>query len=318
MDNTIKDKNENESISNKNIQNNNSKPASPSPRKKPRSPKKKRGSTNYPKNFSLIAELEKSSEDKNINNGIVRKNSMKNEITDDIVKEFDFDKTQFKYERKRSGERRLKKKDPNNKKIVKKKVLVQKKKKDPNATNKIRVVGKVSSKLTELIQKLTQSTSTKERKPDPNPIGDKVVVAPRIKAAVEKFNKRREERRPKLFHYGERSNKKSRTITSEKSNKSSISLDEEDEFDDEEEEYEYEEFEEDEEFFEEDDDLEVNIDEMLDTYPQKRSRRTTKKGKSRKENENLEVNVDEMLDTYPQKRIRRTTKKKRRKKENEN
>ena len=97
MDNTIKDKNENESISNKNIQNNNSKPASPSPRKKPRSPKKKRGSTNYPKNFSLIAELEKSSEDKNINNGIVRKNSMKNEITDDIVKEFDFDKTQFKY-----------------------------------------------------------------------------------------------------------------------------------------------------------------------------------------------------------------------------
>ena len=217
--------------------------------------KKKRGSTLFPQKLSLLDEIEKSRDDKN--DGIAHKNSLKN--------------SNLKYEKKISGEKR--------KKMVKKKVLVQKKKKDAPGGGKIKVVGKVSAKLSALIQKL-QSSSTSERKPTPNEFAaDKVVFAPRIKAAVEKINIKEEQLRN--WRLGSVYRKKRLTLTGD--NIDTFNRDNM-EFNNDEDEYEIEEIEEEEAVNDDGDDLQADVDELLETYATSRRRRTTRRVRSKKGN----------------------------------
>ena len=87
-----------------------------------------------------------------------------------------------------------------NKKKVKKGIMSPKK-----INNKISVVGKVSAKLNALIQRLEQNTESNPRKIDK--CDEKVVMAPRIKEAIQKFNKRRE-KKPELIRFNEKMRKK--------------------------------------------------------------------------------------------------------------
>ena len=240
------------------------------------SPRKKlRESTLQMQNFSLFGDSEKMNEKKVKSH--FRKTSMPEDINTGGSKKLDI-RIPIKPERKESGERR-KKKDGVNRKFMRKnakKSILPKKKKEANANNKIKVKGTVSAKLNALIQRLGQNTSTKPTEKTTNIYGDKVVMAPRIKAALEKFNKKKEER-PQIIHYGGK-NKKSNQATEEKSIKDNMSTGgnvyEEEE---EEEEYEYEEYEDYEEGA-------VEEEEELDKYIKKRrfSRRSTRKKKSKK------------------------------------
>ena len=83
------------------------------------------------------------------------------------------------------------KKDGTNRRFQRKnakKNIVQKKKR---GGEEIKVVGKVSAKLSSLIERLQQNTISSQNKVNTQFEGDKVVMAPRIKAALEKFNKKK-------------------------------------------------------------------------------------------------------------------------------
>ena len=79
-----------------------------------------------------------------------------------------------------------------------KKNIVQKKKR---GGEEIKVVGKVSAKLSSLIERLQQNTISSKNKVNTQLEGEKVVMAPRIKAALEKFNKKKQEQ-PQIIHTG--------------------------------------------------------------------------------------------------------------------
>ena len=129
----------------------------------------------------------------------------------------------------------------------------EKRKEEGNKSNKIEVVGKVSEKLNALIQRLQQNQQMIENS-SYNNYGEKVVMGQKIKVAVEKFNKRIEER-PKYRHYeGGGKKYKKRQINEEKDNKGELpkydeeKKEEEEDYEyEEDEEYEYEEYEEEEE-----------------------------------------------------------------------
>ena len=93
------------------------------------------------------------------------------------------------------------KKDGTNRRFQRKnakKNIVQKKKR---GDDEIKVVGKVSAKLSSLIERLQQNTISSKNKVNTQFEGDKVVMAPRIKAALEKFNKKKQEQ-PQIIHTG--------------------------------------------------------------------------------------------------------------------
>ena len=66
--------------------------------------------------------------------------------------------------------------------------------------NRIRVVGKVCAKLSSLIERLQQNTISSKNKVNNHYEGNKVVMAPRIKAALEKFNKKAQDP-SQIVHY---------------------------------------------------------------------------------------------------------------------
>ena len=246
------------------------------------SPRKKVRETTLPiQDFSLFGS--EKMKDKKVKSQF-RKASMPEDIKPSGTKKFDIRIT-IKPKRKESDERR-KKKDGINRKFFRKnakKSILPKKKKDVNANNKIKVKGTVSAKLNALIQRLGQNTSAKPTEKNVNIYGDKVVMAPRIKAALEKFNKKKEEI-PQIIHYGGK-NKKSNQNTEEKSNKDNMSTGgnvyEEEE---EEEDYEYEEYEDYEQGA-------VEEEEELDKYIKNRrfSRKSTKKRKGKKNLQDLSI-----------------------------
>ena len=165
--------------------------------------------------------------------------------------------------------------------MVKKKVLVQNKKKDGNVIGKIRVLGKVSAKLSELIEKLQNSSKNERKNATPNSFADKVVFAPRIKADVEKINIQEEQLRNWRLgsRLGSAYRKKRLTLTGNdvlgNFNRENLGFNNDDE-------YEIEEIEEEEAINDDGDDLEANVDDLLETYASKRRRRTTRRVRSKK------------------------------------
>ena len=211
--------------------------------KKPSPIKQYKESSFVPKKFSLVLdENRKSKEDRISKSDNNRKNSDPNAPRKGEVKKFELRKDSVK---------RAKKKDGVNRKFIRKNA---KKINLRNAINKIKVVGTVSAKLNALIQRLEQNNATSGNA-NSNQYGDKVVMAPRIKEALEKFNKKKEDK-PEIMHFGDqkRRRKKNSNIE-EKFNKEEISngYNNYEEENNEEEEYEYEE---DEDYEEEDEEEE--------------------------------------------------------------
>ena len=136
-----------------------------------------------PKKLSLIDEIEKSKEDKDIKDDLALK----------ILKEHKKVK-KVKILNDKDGDAKPSKKDGTNKKFLrknaKKNISSPKKRR---GGGKIKIVGKVSAKLSSLIQRLQQQNPDEEEDTKAKFFDDKVVMAPRIKAALEKFNKKRQE-----------------------------------------------------------------------------------------------------------------------------
>ena len=153
--------------------------------KKPSPNKQYKESSFVPKKFSLVLDdNRKSKEDRISKSDNNRKNSGPDDPRKGEVKKFEL----------RKGSVKRKKKDGINRTFVRKnakKINSPKKRKESNAINKIKVVGTVSAKLNALIQRLGQNNATSGNATS-NQYGDKVVMAPRIKAALEKFNKKKE------------------------------------------------------------------------------------------------------------------------------
>ena len=142
-----------------------------------------------------------------------------------------------------------------------KKNIARKPRKNEEIGGTIKVVGKVSAKLETLIQRLGQNIDN-ENLPNTK-TENKYVMGPKIKAALEKFNKKKEEEAQPIAFSG----RKYRTIIlpdSDKVKKSSVDvgkiryIQELDEEDNEEEEYEYDEEEEEEEDDESEDIIDKN------------------------------------------------------------
>ena len=201
-----------------------------------------------------------------------------------VVSKFEVKKESDKNEKKEG--RQKTNKDGVNRNFLRtneKKVLSQKKKREGNRTYKIRVVGTVSAKLNELIRRLEQNTISNI---NANNIqyGDKVVIAPRIKAALEKFN-RKKEKKTERTNYSDYYKKKN--ITIEEKDHDELENNEDNE-NNEEEEYEYlEEYEEEEENVKDDIKEKQNIDKEINPLNRRTSvkRRSVKIRKSKKEPE---------------------------------
>ena len=202
-----------------------------------------------------------------------------------VVSKFEVKKESDKNEKKEG--RQKTNKDGVNRNFLRtneKKVLSQKKKREGNRTYKIRVVGTVSAKLNELIRRLEQNTISNI---NANNIqyGDKVVIAPRIKAALEKFN-RKKEKKTERTNYSDYYKKKN--ITIEEKDHDELENNEDNENNEEEEEYEYlEEYEEEEENVKDDIKEKQNIDKEINPLNRRTSvkRRSVKIRKSKKEPE---------------------------------
>jgi len=215
------------------------------------SPKRDNKKSSFiPKKFSLLDELKP--------------------VNDDTDKEAENEhKSSIQEDPKRKMEKReKKKKDGVNRKFIRKnakKANSPKKKREGNNTNKIKVVGTVSAKLAAFIKRLEQNTTTTENTTTNNQFGDKVVMAPRIKAALEKFNKKKEEKL-EIIHYGGKAYRRKKASIDQNvnkenninntGNKEGSNNENNDNNDEEEEEYEYEEFEDDEEYEEEEEEEE--------------------------------------------------------------
>ena len=175
-----------------------------------------------------------------------------------------------------------------------KKALSPKKKREGNRTYKIRVVGTVSAKLNELIRRLEQNTISNINTINNNQYVDKVVIGPKIKAALEKFNRKKEKKHEKINH-SDYYKKENITIEEkdheEEINKNHYELENiEDNEDNEEEEYEYlEEYEEEEENVKDDLKENQNIDKEINPLNRRTNtkRRSVKIRKSKKETDKI-------------------------------
>ena len=210
MENSIKQNGEKEELTYKLI--------TPKDIKKTRSPKlnikntsankKYKESSFVPKKYSLIiGESTKSIGgriSKSVNN---RKNAGLNDPRKVEVKKFEF--------RKDYSKKRVIKKDSVNRKFIRKNAKKRISPKKRRESNRIKVVGIVSAKLNALIQRLQSNASSGHKKS--KIFGDKVVIAPRIKAALEKFNKRKEEK-PEIIHFSSQRRRKSNATIEEISN----------------------------------------------------------------------------------------------------
>ena len=180
------------------------------------SPKRKYKNSRFQKKFSIVEGLQKANDD-NIKRILKsRKTSLPENIRKQLKKMED-----KKIEKRDSEKGQSKKKERANKKKKKEKRMDStKKKKDTAANEKIKVVGTVSARLNALIQRLGQNSSDGK---NANQNGEKVVMAPRIKAALEKFNKKNEEK-PEIMHFPGNSNiKKKNTSNEENNNKKHMS-----------------------------------------------------------------------------------------------
>ena len=176
-------------------QNENEKTKSPKLKSKISSPKKQYKESSFmSKKFSLIDEIKKSKEERMTKSDNKRKASMSDDLRRGEIKKFDLeiDKKEGKIKKKDGVNRKFLRKNP-------KKSIPSKYKRKNNFVNKIKVVGTVSAKLNALIQRLEQNNASAENTSS-NQYGNKVVMAPRIKAALEKFNKKKEEK-PEIIHY---------------------------------------------------------------------------------------------------------------------
>ena len=210
MENSIKQNGEKEELTYKLI--------TPKDIKKTRSPKlntknistnkKYKESSFVPKKYSLIiGDSTKSIGgriSKSVNN---RKTAGPNDPRKVEVKKFEF--------RKDYSKKRVIKKDSVNRKFIRKNAKKRISPKKRRESNRIKVVGIVSAKLNALIQRLQKNVSSGHKKS--KIFGDKVVIAPRIKAALEKFNKRKEEK-PEIIHFSSQRRRKSNATIEEISN----------------------------------------------------------------------------------------------------
>lgn len=189
-----------------------------------------------------------------------------------------------------------KKKDTFNRKFIRKnakKNIVQKKKR---GGGEIKVVGKVSAKLSSLIERLQQNTISSQNKVNTQFEGDKVVMAPRIKAALEKFNKKKQEQ-PQFTHTGKPykryyHSKDDKSSRGEKEDASTIN-------------YEEEEYDEDEDYEEEDEEEEEEEEEKAH---QRKHHTSVKKRKKKYINNDGDSNMG----TSGKKKKKRRRKRKRR------
>ena len=182
----------NEQSSEINTPKENEKTKSPKVKIKHSSPKGSKDAESLKKNFGLIDDdIKKLNDDTELKNDFMRKVSM----PIDMKKNEGHNSGNLRdSNRPKKRDIKIKKKDGLNKKFMRKnakKAISPKKRRggaEGGGPQKIRVVGKVSAKLSALIQRLGQnseqtvSTSNKQ-------FGDKVVMAPKIKAALEKFNR---------------------------------------------------------------------------------------------------------------------------------
>jgi len=211
-----------------------------------------------------------------------------------------------------------------------KKNIVQKKRR---GGEEIKVVGKVSAKLSSLIERLQQNTISSKNKVNTQFEGDKVVMAPRIKAALEKFNKKKQEQ-PQIIHTGKPyrryyHSKDDRSSKGEREEGSTINYEEE------------EEYEEDEDYEEEDEEEEEeeekghqrkhqpsikkrkkkDISNDGDSTSEKKKRKRKKRKRKRRDisDEEEDENDDEVEYEYDEngKRRRKRKRKKRKKKNND-
>ena len=244
MDNSFSHNHENDQLSYKyNTPKETEKSRSPKINPKYYSPKKQRKESSFAKKkFSLVDEIDKSREDKNAK----KDNMLKGPMPDDP--------------KQMKNEGKIKKKDAANRKFMRKNAKnYPKKKRENNTKNTIKVVGPVSAKLNALIQRLEQNNASNENE-NSDQGENKYVMAPRIKAALEKFNKKKEEK-PEIFHFGDgkRSKRKNKINEEKKDNKENSPDGYNYEDNNEEEEYE-----EDEDYEEEDDEEEEEIKEKED------------------------------------------------------
>ena len=241
------------------------------------SPKRKYKNSRFQKKFSIVEGLQKANDD-NIKRILKsRKTSLPENIRKQLKKMED-----KKIEKRDSEKGQSKKKERANKKKKKEKRMDSpKKKKDTAANEKIKVVGTVSARLNALIQRLGQNSDSNGKNANQN--GEKVVMAPRIKAALEKFNKKNEEK-PEIMHFPGNSNiKKKNTSNEENNNKKHMSkggynYDEGKDEENNEEEGEYEE----DEDYEEEDEEEEEEEKQQEKKKVVKRRNTKKKKKKRK------------------------------------
>jgi hypothetical protein len=250
-------------------------------KRKVSSPKKlyRRDPLKMRKRFSLNDENEKTKEDKNNTNFILRKGTMPKifrKYTGLRRKSFKKKDSQ-KLDKKEVVSKPIKKDNVNRKfmrKNAKKNIAMKKKR----GGEDFRVVGKVSAKLSSLIERLQQNTISSENKVRKD-FGDKVVMAPRIKAALEKFNRRNQDQ---TLNKGQPYKRKYKTIDEEssqgeKEDSSIINFDE----DEDEEEYE-----EDEDYEEGDEEEEEEEEEKLKSRPRKSTKRKKHKKNISNDDEN--------------------------------
>ena len=274
---------------------------SPQINRKASSPKKpyRKDRLKLRKQFSLNDEIEKTKEDIYTTSFNLRKSSMPQEFGKNSgLRNSVRLKESKKLEKKEVVNKPIKKDNINRKfmrKNAKKNIATKKKR----GGGEIKVVGKVSAKLSSLIERLQQNTVSSENKVNKD-FGDKVVMAPRIKAALEKFNKKKQEQ-PLFTHKGQPYKRKFKSIDDqssqgEKEDGSTINYDDEN---DEEEEYE------EDEDYEEGDEEEEEEEEKVKSRP----RKTTKRRKQKKDLSNDDENENDSKSENKKKKRKRKKKK---------
>ena len=158
-----------------------------------------------------ISKLNEKNKDENKNeiNNSLDKTSIQNDQIKAQNKDLILEKDSIKSEKK--------KKEGIGRKMVKKNIYGPI---SPRKKREIKPVGKVSAKLSALIQRLGQSNPLNETTTT-NQYGEKVVMGPKIKAALEKFNKTKQNKNPRFQHSGhsDRRNKSLNKNNEEKDDK---------------------------------------------------------------------------------------------------
>ena len=274
MDNSSRDndKDNNDVLSNKSN--------TPKEQKTKRKISKNEENSSVPNKLPLLDEV-KINGDKIAKSNPLGKSSAPEDLQIGPIKKFEMVDGAVKNEKKEGKKR----KDGANRKFIRKnaKKANNQKKKEGNGNNSIKVVGNVSAKLSALIQRLGQNTETSGNA-NKNQYGEKVVMAPRIKAALEKFNKKKEDK-PEIQHFGGNRYRKKKALNEDKDNKDGISngnnYEEEEEYEyEEDEDYEYEEEEEEEE--KENEKKENEIRKAAKKKSTKKKKKKKKKNKKKK------------------------------------